>query len=319
MGDAAGRQGAEKVGGGSHFLTGPAGRPGRSLGGSGRRRRLESAVMRIARIPHEELPTLTRSVAFCLATILELDTDDVPQPPADHPEPWTAWRVWLATRGLGLVPINNPRAFDWPGPWLALLSGNRAAVAYGSPAGGLAWAPLGGSFADVESGYVVAPHDTGLWEPAAVAFARTAGRVEAIAVAPAAEAPMQRVEHADAHAGHGLEGDRYAAGHGTFSNPYSNGHDLTLIEAEVVDALGLEPETARRNVVTRGIDLNALVGRRFRLGEAECEGQRLCEPCVHLQRLTDPGLLRALVHRGGLRADIVGGGAIHVGDEIAAL
>ena len=76
---------------------------------------------------------------------------------------------------------------------------------------------------------------------------------------------------------------------GTFSNPYSRGHDLTLIEAEVVDELGLPPAEARRNVVTRGIDLNALVGRRFRVGEVECVGRRLCEPCAHLQRLTRPG------------------------------
>ena len=115
---------------------------------------------------------------------------------------------------------------------------------------------------------------------------------------------MALVEQATARAGHGLEGDRYVGGEGTFSNPYSRGHDLTLIEAEVVDDLGLAPEVPRRNVVTRGIDLNALVGRRFRVGEVECEGQRLCEPCAHLQRLTDPGLLRPLVHRGGLRADI---------------
>ena len=107
-------------------------------------------------------------------------------------------------------------------------------------------------------------------------------------------------------------------GEGTFSNPYSRGHDLTLIEAEVVDDLGLAPEVPRRNVVTRGIDLNALVGRRFRVGEVECEGQRLCEPCAHLQRLTDPGLLRPLVHRGGLRADIVSGGVIRVGDVVVA-
>jgi MOSC domain-containing protein YiiM len=76
---------------------------------------------------------------------------------------------------------------------------------------------------------------------------------------------------------------------------------------------------ARRNVVTRGIDLDALIGRRFRIGDVECVGQRRCEPCAHLERLTAPGSLRALVHRGGLRADVVADGTIEVGAEIAAL
>jgi MOSC domain-containing protein YiiM len=129
---------------------------------------------------------------------------------------------------------------------------------------------------------------------------------------------MRRIEAAQAHAGRGLEGDRYFDHAGTFSNPHSNGHEITLIEAEVVDELGLDPAYARRNVITRGIDLNALVGRRFRVGEAECVGRRLCEPCAHLQRLTHPGILRDLVHRGGLRADILTGGAIRVGDAVEA-
>ena len=261
--------------------------------------------MRTARVPDDSLPPLTRSVAACLAAILEIETDEVPVPDAGHPEPWTAWGVWLARRGLGLVPIEAPRDFAWPGPWLALLRDDLAAVAYGSPPGALAWAPLGGSFEDVEGGYVIAPHDAAFWAPASGPVTRTSGRVEAIAVAPAAEAPMTLVEQATAVAGRGLEGDRYVGGEGTFSNPYSRGHDLTLIEAEVVDDLGVAPEIPRRNVVTRGIDLNALVGRR------------LCEPCAHLQRLTHPEILRDLVHRGGLRADIVDDGTIRTGDEVA--
>src|SRR3954467_11405846 len=99
--------------------------------------------------PPEDLPPLTRSVAACLAAILEIETAAVPAPAADHPEPWTAGRVWLAPPRLGLVPIERPKEFAWPGPWLALLTGDRAAVAYGSPPGGLAWTPLGGSFDDV--------------------------------------------------------------------------------------------------------------------------------------------------------------------------
>jgi MOSC domain-containing protein YiiM len=274
--------------------------------------------VRTADVPDDHLPPLTRSVAACLATILEVDTDEVPVPAAGHPEPWTEWRMWLARRGLGLVPIQAPREFGWPGPWIALLRGGTAAVAFGTPPGGLAWAPLGGAFEDVEGGYVIAPYDAALWAPASRSITRTSGRVEAIAVAAAAEAPMALVDHATAHAGRGLEGDRYAGGEGTFSNPHSRGHDLTLIEAEVVDGLGVAPEVPRRNVVTRGIDLNALVGRRFRVGEVECEGQRLCEPCAHLQRLTEPRLLRALVHRGGLRADVVSDGVIRVGDAVVA-
>ncbi len=268
--------------------------------------------MRTARLPPEDLPLLTRSVVACLAGILEIETEEVPAPAADHPEPWTAWRVWLATRGLGLVPIADPKQFAWPGPWLALLRGDRAAVAYGSPPGGLAWAPLSGEFADVEAGYVVARHHL---RPSPE-DGRTEGTVEAIAVAPAAEAPMRLLDQATAHAARGLEGDRYFDAAGTCSNPYSDGHDLTLIEAEVVDELGLPPAEARRNVITRGIDLNALVGRRFRVGGAECVGRRLCEPCAHLQRLTHPGILRDLVHRGGLRADILADGPIRVGDPI---
>ena len=271
--------------------------------------------MRTADLPPEDLPPLSRSVAACLAAILEIETAEVPAPPADHPEPWTAWRVWLATRGLGFVPVERPKEFAWPGPWLALLSGDRAAVAYGSPPGGLAWTPLGGEFADVEAGYVVArhhltpaPHERG-----------ADGTVEALAVAPAAEAPMELIDSAQAQAGRGLEGDRYFTHEGTFSNPYSDGHDLTLIEGEVVDDLGLPPAEARRNVVTRGIDLNALVGRRFRVGEAECVGRRLCEPCAHLPRLTHPGILRDLVHRGGLRADVLDGGKIATGDRVEPL
>ena len=106
------------------------------------------------------------------------------------------------------------------------------------------------------------------------------------------------------------------------SNRYGRGNDLTLIEGEVLDALRLpggplSPEEARRNIVTRGIELNALVGQRFRVGSAECFGQRLCEPCAHLQRLTGkPETLRALIHKGGLRADVLADGEIGVGSEI---
>jgi MOSC domain-containing protein YiiM len=138
---------------------------------------------------------------------------------------------------------------------------------------------------------------------------------------------MVRVDVASARAGRGLEGDRYFEQRGTFTNAYGRGHDLTLVEAELLDSVELPagrvtPEDARRNVVTRGIDLNALIGARFTIGGVECFGQRRCEPCAHLERLTahagKPGTLRALIRKGGLRADVLSDGEIRVGDEISA-
>ena len=276
---------------------------------------------------------MQRSVAACLASILELDVAEVPLPAEGHPQPFTVWRQWLGLRGLGLVPIADPASFDWPGPWLAMVraadgDGELGAVAFGAPPG-LAWSPLGGpeTFDAVEAGFLIAPADVAIWEPpAGGGGARGTGTVETIVVAPQAEGALHRIDRAVARAGRGLEGDRYFDERGTFSNPHGRGYDLTLIEAEVLDGLELpagrlSAEEARRNIVTRGIDLNALVGERFRVGGVECLGQRLCEPCAHLERLTaatgKPGTLRALIHKGGLRADVLSDGEIRVGDEIA--
>lgn len=275
---------------------------------------------------------MQRSVAASLAAILELDPADVPVPDERHPEPWTVWTQWLALRGLGLVPIAEPRTFNWPGPWLAVLAGldhdDVGAVAFGSPPG-IAWKPFDGpeTFDAVHVGYAVAPADVALWSPSHAAARSRAGRVEAIVIAPDAEAPMIRVESVAARADRGLEGDRYFEKRGTFSNIHGRGYDLTLIEAEVLDSLELRtgrlaPEEARRNVLTRGIDLNALVGKPFTIGNVQCLGQRLCEPCAHLERLTaregKAGTLRALIHKGGLRADVLSDGEIRVGVEITA-
>ena len=194
--------------------------------------------------PPPAFAPLQRSVAAVLAAILELELADVPLPPADHPQPWTVWRNWLAGRGLGLVPVLAPADFNWPGPWLALLradeaGGQVAAVAFGSPPG-LAWNPAAANltFADVEAGYVIAPADVVSWPPAAAgAPDRTRGIVELLALAAAAEAPMTVVEQATARAGRGLQGDRYCDARGTFSDPHATGNDITLIEAEVLDAL----------------------------------------------------------------------------------
>ena len=275
---------------------------------------------------------MQRSVAACLAAILELDVSGVPVPGERHAQPWTVWRQWLGQRRLGLVPIADPANFDWPGPWVAMVraadgEGCVGAVAFGAPPG-LAWSPLGGpeTFDAVEAGYVIAPADVALWGPAVDVAARSPGTVEAIVIAPEAEVAMHQVDRAVARAGRGLEGDRYFDERGTFSNVHGRGYDLTLIEAEALDTLDLPsgrltPEQARRNIVTRGIGLNALVGERFRVGDVECFAQRLCEPCAHLERLTAatgrPGTLRALIHKGGLRADVLNDGEIRVGAHIA--
>jgi len=246
-------------------------------------------------------------------------------------------RQWLAQRNLGLVPVADPAAFAWPGRFLGRRQGEeRWLVLFGVPPGVIAGegdviaagggaleddpgtrGPRGGAPAPLEAAFVLAPAD--LARPVGLPAAQPgAGVVELIATAPAPEAPMRTHQRATAVAGRGLEGDRYADGTGTFSNASGRGHDLTLVEAEALPD-GLAPAEARRNVVVRGIALDDLIGRRFRVGEVECLGQRRCEPCAHLERLTHPGVLRALAHRGGLRADVLAGGELRVGDPVVAL
>jgi MOSC domain-containing protein YiiM len=153
------------------------------------------------------------------------------------------------------------------------------------------------------------------------------GTVESIHIAPRAEEKTRPVEGVEVVAGRGIEGDRYfrTGGDGTFHEADKHGQDLTLIEAEAIEGLaadtGIElgPGEARRNVVTRGVALNDLVGRRFRVGEVEAVGNRLCDPCSHLEKLTQPGVLKGLVERGGLRADVVRGGRIAIGDAVREL
>lgn len=151
------------------------------------------------------------------------------------------------------------------------------------------------------------------------------GRVAAIWTRATANGAPVAHDRVQAVAGAGLEGDRYRSGVGTFSDLPGTGRHLTLIEAEALAALErehgirLDAATSGRNLVTEGVDLNALVGRRFRVGPVECVGMRLCEPCDHLAARTEPGVLRGLVHRGGLRADILAGGEIAVGDAVAPL
>jgi MOSC domain-containing protein YiiM len=110
-------------------------------------------------------------------------------------------------------------------------------------------------------------------------------------------------------AGKGLEGDRHFHASGATS-----GQALTLVAAEVVEEVGLRPGDTRRQVTVRDVDVNALVGKHFRVGEVECFGLELCEPCRHLEEMTRPGIIKELTHRAGINAHILVGGVIRVGD-----
>jgi hypothetical protein len=252
----------------------------------------------------------------CLSELLGFRAPEAP----DDSEPLRFFRQWLAERNLGLVPIAEPASFDWAGQWIAIVDGSegqRAVVMFGSPSG--VWLDPAGAYSDgarITGGWMLTPLDLHLPRQTPYGTAAGVGSVAAILIAPAAESPLKRVESAEAVPGRGLAGDRYANGAGTFSAPGGRGYELTLVEAEVLDEIALTWEEARRNIVTTGISVNGLVGKRFRVGSVECVGRRLAEPCAHLEKLTRPGLLRPLVHRGGLRADILAGGTISVGDEI---
>lgn len=149
-----------------------------------------------------------------------------------------------------------------------------------------------------------------------------AGIVESIYITPQAQGQLNPVSQVRAVPGHGLEGDRYFSKTGTFSPKDVPDRQVTLIESEAIEGLArdysieLAPSDTRRNIITRGVALNHLVGREFRVGEVLLLGTRLCEPCAHLESLTKPGVRAGLIHRGGLRAEIVVGGTITVGDEL---
>jgi len=148
------------------------------------------------------------------------------------------------------------------------------------------------------------------------------GTVESIHIASAAEGPPQSVARVKAIPGVGLEGDRYALKLGTFYRPTPD-RELTLIEAEAIEALGRDYHTelaagdARRNIVTRNVPLNHLVGKEFAIGDVGLRGIRLCEPCDHLQKVTGKPVIKGLLHRGGLRAQILTPGTIRVGDTVS--
>lgn len=298
--------------------------------------------MRDIELPDGPGAEVVRGFAACLASVTEVTLATLP-PLTEHltlAHAVAAWKSWLAGRGFGLVPIADPVSFQWAGWWIAVVDAHGgthggpqeqlAALAFGTPPG-IVLSPqdpglLGRATADlpISNAYAVASLDPAL-RPLQQASALS-GLVESIAIAPDAEAPMQVLARARALADRGLEGDRYARGAGTFSSRGARrpGYDLTLIAAEVVEELTARDArlgfaSTRRNVLTRAIDVNALVGRDFTIGDVRCRGLRLAEPCAHLERLTGPGLLRPLIHRGGLRVDVLNDGDIEVGSPITAV
>jgi MOSC domain-containing protein YiiM len=152
--------------------------------------------------------------------------------------------------------------------------------------------------------------------------AHESGRVTGIYVTPQAGTLPQHAEKVRTAAGRGIEGDRYESGTGTYSKHPGGGRHLTLIAQEDLDAVAretgirLQPAESRRNVLTTGIPLKELVGKRFWVGTTLCTGVRLCEPCSYLESKTRAGVLDAFLHRAGLRAEILEGGTITVGDAI---
>jgi len=150
------------------------------------------------------------------------------------------------------------------------------------------------------------------------------GTVESIHIAAEAMGSLQPVDQAEAIPGAGLAGDRYALKVGTFYKPEPD-YELTLIEAESIEALQrdyqieLSAGESRRNIVTRNLPLNHLVGKEFAIGAVRIRGIRLCEPCDHLQKVTGKPVIKGLLHRGGLRAQILTPGTIRVGDTITVI
>ena len=149
--------------------------------------------------------------------------------------------------------------------------------------------------------------------------------VVSIFTAPEAEAPMEVLESVEAIQGQGLKGDRYFKNEGTFSDTIESPSDeITLIESEMVEAFNerggvtLERHAFRRNLLTKGVSLNALVGKTFKVGDVTLKGTRLCEPCNHLATIVHKDVLQ-MVHQAGLRAGIVSSRTIQVGDPIQVL
>ena len=149
------------------------------------------------------------------------------------------------------------------------------------------------------------------------------GQLAGIFIAERKGTDLQSVSRVEAVAGRGLTGDRYFAKEGTFSAKDGPDREVTLIESEALAGLAreyqitLQPAQARRNLLTRAVPLNHLVGRTFAVGPVVLRGIRLCEPCGHLEKLTCVGVIKGLMHRGGLRAQILQGGILEVAAAIA--
>ena len=150
------------------------------------------------------------------------------------------------------------------------------------------------------------------------------GSLVAIQIGREAEGRLESVAEVRAIPGKGLEGDRYFRGEGSFSKNPGGGRQVTLVASEMLELLqrehgiALEAAETRRNLVTKGVLLNDLVGQVFQVGTVRMMGVRLAEPCNHLEGLTRPGVIKGLVHRAGLRADILDEGVLRVGDAIVA-
>jgi MOSC domain-containing protein YiiM len=285
------------------------------------------------------MDSTNRVVEVVTAFVAELSgraLDELPSLDESGAEWLAVLRQWLARLDFGLVSIANPERFSWPGHWIGLVdapnSGGEtvAVLLFGTPSAVIASpaapALIGSAVEELsfQQALMLVPFQP--FRTAEEHTNRTAGEVIGIYVSEVKTEPMQSLTTATALKGQGLAGDRYAAKAGTFTPDSARlrGYDLTLIESEVIkrltltDGSQLDPADARRNLVTRGIDLNALVGREFTIGSVRAFGQRLCEPCVHLQRLTRPGVIAGLVHQGGLRADVLTDGEIRLGDKIEA-
>ena len=135
--------------------------------------------------------------------------------------------------------------------------------------------------------------------------------IEAIHIGPEEAGDLHEVESVRVLAGKGVEGDRHFHPEGA-----PPGQALTLVEAENVEDVALAPGAARRQLTTRGVRLNDLVGKHFKVGDVECYGVELCEPCEHLQSMTRPGIIKDFLHRSGINADVLTDGVIRVGDAL---
>ena len=266
------------------------------------------------------------SLAASVAVVLHLDPATIPSlDPDDEPAAIALLNRWLGSMALGVARVADPENFAWPGPWIARImpAGQpaRFVVMYGTTSG-VILDPAGdaeGTPVAISHGYLIAAADIALARPPLPEAPSAPGTVQEIWVAPAADTALMSRESVRVIPGVGLEGDRYASGDGTFPTG-PPGSALTLIEAEVCESFSppLAAGDHRRNLVTRGVALNDLLGHEFTIGTVRCRGMRLCEPCTVVQRYAGRPVLRALAHRGGLRVDVLGEGELRVGDEIRA-